>query len=55
MESSGVPGRIQVSAQAYQRLQGRFEVEPRGEIDVKGIGSVTAYLLREAVTEPQPA
>jgi adenylate cyclase len=55
MESSGVPGRVQVSAQAYQRLQGRFEVEPRGEIDVKGIGSVTAYLLCEPVPVAQTA
>jgi adenylate cyclase len=47
MESSGVAGRIQVTEPARQRLQGHYDFEPRGEIEVKGIGKVNAYLLKE--------
>lgn len=45
MESSGLPNRVQVSASAYQRLAADYSFEARGEIDVKGIGMVPAYLL----------
>ncbi|SFU95115.1 adenylate/guanylate cyclase domain-containing protein [Pseudoduganella namucuonensis] len=45
MESSGLPNRVQASESAYQRLADRFAFEARGEIEVKGIGPVQAYLL----------
>lgn len=45
MESSGVPDRIQVSASTWEHLRDRYDFEARGDIDVKGIGSVKAYLL----------
>jgi len=45
MESHGLPGAIQVSAATYALLRGKFELEPRGVIEVKGIGPVQAYLL----------
>jgi len=45
MESHGLPGAIQVSAATYALLRGSFELEPRGVIEVKGIGPVQAYLL----------
>jgi len=45
MESNGLPGRIQVTEETYQRLRGRYELEQRGEIEVKGKGPVRAYLL----------
>jgi adenylate cyclase len=45
MESNGVPDRIQVSASTWEHLRDRYDFEARGEIDVKGIGSVKAYLL----------
>lgn len=47
MESSDGAGRVQVSEPAHQRLRGHFQFEPRGEIEVKGIGPVQAYLLIE--------
>jgi class 3 adenylate cyclase len=47
MESSGVPGRVQVTEDTYRRLRGAFAFERRGEIDVKGLGRVTTYLLVE--------
>jgi class 3 adenylate cyclase len=47
MESSGVPGRVQVTEDTYRRLRGAFAFERRGEIDVKGLGRVTTYFLLE--------
>jgi class 3 adenylate cyclase len=38
MESHGVPGRIQVTERAYERLGEQFEFEERGMIEVKGKG-----------------
>ena len=45
LESSGVPDRIQVSPQVAGRLAGRFAFEPRGEIEIKGVGAMTTYFL----------
>jgi class 3 adenylate cyclase/HAMP domain-containing protein len=52
MESSGLPGRIQVSEATYHLLKGHFELEPRGEIEVKGKGKVTTYLLGKQRADP---
>ena len=46
MESHGVAGGIQVSEATYLRLRESFELESRGEIDVKGKGKMVTYLLR---------
>ena len=45
MESHAPPGTIQVTARAQQRLRLAYELDSRGPIDVKGKGTVTAYLL----------
>ncbi|NET53308.1 MAG: adenylate/guanylate cyclase domain-containing protein, partial [Merismopedia sp. SIO2A8] len=45
MESSGEPGRIQVTANTYERLKDQFEFEHRGAIAVKGKGQMTTYWL----------
>jgi class 3 adenylate cyclase len=45
MESSGLPGRIQVTAEIYGRLRDRYQFEDRGEIEIKGKGRLRAYLL----------
>jgi guanylate cyclase len=45
MESHGVPGSIQVTARARQRLLAGFELSRRGSIDVKGKGPMDCYLL----------
>jgi hypothetical protein len=45
MESHGVPGRVQVTESAYQRLKDAFEFEPRGVVDVRGKGPMMTYLL----------
>lgn len=45
MESQGIPGSIQVTEAAYQRLCDRYEFTKRGLIPVKGKGQMTTYLL----------
>jgi len=48
MESSGVAGRVQVAESTYRLLPaGRFVVEPR-EIEAKGLGRLSAYLVRRS-------
>ena len=44
LESSGLPGRIQVDTATQTLLADRHTFEPR-TIDVKGIGTLTAHLL----------
>jgi guanylate cyclase len=44
MESSGVPGRVQL-AESTRRLLGDERAYERREVDVKGIGTMTAYLV----------
>ncbi len=45
MESTDVEGRIQVPDDVYERLNGRFTFEERGEIDVKGKGLMRTWYL----------
>jgi class 3 adenylate cyclase len=45
MESHGVPGEIQVTERAYERLHADYELRRRGTIEVKGKGPMTTYLL----------
>ena len=46
MESGGMPDTIQVTRSVYEKLKDEFVFEPRGEIEVKGKGSVEAWLLK---------
>jgi len=45
MESHALPGTIQVTERAYERLRDRYEFRRRGSIDIKGKGAMTTYLL----------
>ncbi|MBZ8180235.1 adenylate/guanylate cyclase domain-containing protein [Oscillatoria salina] len=45
MESSGIPGKIQVTSAVYERLKTQFNFEQRGKISVKGKGEMLTYLL----------
>ena len=45
MESHSVTGRIQISDATRLALDGRFRLEPRGTIDVKGKGLMETYFL----------
>ena len=45
LESSAPPGSIQVSSAMVDALDDAFEVQPRGQIELKGKGLTEAYLL----------
>ena len=45
MESSGVPGHVQIAAATWSLLAGRVDGIPR-EVDVKGFGLQTTHLVR---------
>ncbi len=47
MESTGVPGRVQVTAAVEARLRGRFAMESRGLVEVKGKGKIPTWFLGE--------
>ncbi|UCE63770.1 MAG: HAMP domain-containing protein [Nitrospirota bacterium] len=48
MESHGIPGEIQISPTTYELIcqEEGIEIEPRGEISVKGGGRMTTFLLK---------
>jgi len=46
MQSQGLAGRIQVSAAMHKLLAGGFDLDPRGELQIKGRGPMDTYLLR---------
>ncbi len=46
MESQGLPGAIQVTQMVQERLSSSYELQPRGEILVKGKGMMTTYWLQ---------
>ncbi|EFC44726.1 predicted protein [Naegleria gruberi] len=46
MESTGLPGRVQISRATYERVHDLFEFDMR-EIEVKGKGKMKTYLLKE--------
>jgi class 3 adenylate cyclase len=54
LESSGVPGKIQVSEATFWRLSNKYTFEKRGALELKGIGATEAYLLvgRKPETDP---
>ena len=45
MESTGLPGRIQVSSSTAQYLGRHFNLESRGDVTIKGIGEVETFLI----------
>ncbi|MBP0021848.1 MAG: response regulator [Cyanobacteria bacterium SBLK] len=47
MESTGLPGKIQVTPATYRLLQDRYRFEERGRIYIKGKGEMTTYFLVE--------
>ena len=45
MESTGVPGSIQVTDRVYRRLRGGYRFERRGPVEVKGEGELVTWFL----------
>jgi hypothetical protein len=45
MESHGVADAIQVTRSVEERLRGRYRLESRGAVEVKGKGRMSTWLL----------
>lgn len=45
MERHGLPGRIHVSEEFARRVGGKFRLEPRGPVEIKGAGLVNTFFL----------
>jgi adenylate cyclase len=45
LESHGEPDRIQVSTEVKRRLEGEYEIERRGIVELKGIGPTETWFL----------
>ena len=46
METSGKPGQIQLTTMTYAYLQGRYALEERGLVTIKGKGNMFTYWLK---------
>jgi class 3 adenylate cyclase len=51
MESTGVPGRVQVSAAVEERLRARFRLASRGLVEIKGKGFLPTWFLEEEISD----
>lgn len=47
IESSGIPGQIQISSTTADLVREKFELESRGSIPIKGKGEMELWLVRE--------
>ena len=45
LETTSEPGRVQMSGDVAEALGGGFEIEPRGEIELKGKGTIPTFFL----------
>jgi class 3 adenylate cyclase len=45
MEGHSEPGMIQVNSDTYEKLKDRYEFQERGDIDIKGKGTMKTYFL----------
>ena len=45
IESHGLPGRVQVSEEVYERIRDSFVCTPRGPVELKGKGAVPVFLV----------
>jgi adenylate cyclase len=53
LEGQSTPGRVLVASATKARLDGLFQLEPRGALDIKGLGEVEAWFLGpEEVSDP---
>jgi len=56
LEGLAAPGRILICPGCHEKLADAFELEPRGTVDIKGLGAQeTWYLVRELHSPPHEA
>ncbi|WP_036096390.1 adenylate/guanylate cyclase domain-containing protein [Leptospira weilii] len=56
MESSGIPGEVNISSETYEKIKDLFICEHRGKIKAKNKGEIDMYLvkkIREELHDPQ--
>lgn len=54
MESSGLPGQVNISAATYELVKEHFECIYRGKIHAKNVGEIDMYLVeRELTAQPE--
>lgn len=54
LEASGLPGRIQVSEEMRALTEADFQYEPRGTVELRGLGAVNTYLVVEDAEPGDP-
>ncbi|NJN01556.1 MAG: response regulator [Leptolyngbyaceae cyanobacterium SL_1_1] len=47
MESTSLPSKIQVTEEVYRQLKGQFAFSSRGQVPIRGLGSVKTYFLSD--------
>ncbi len=52
MESNGLPGRVNISADTYELVKDRFECSYRGKIDAKNVGEIDMYFVDRELSYP---
>jgi class 3 adenylate cyclase len=52
LQQTGVPGRVHVSEHTCELVEGAFRCEPRGVVDLHGLGEVATYLVIEPEAVP---
>ena len=51
MESTGIKGYLQVTESVYRKTYSTFDFEHRGNIEVKGLGSINTFILNSKSDE----
>ena len=54
MESTGIPGKIQVTTQTYELLHDKYVFAQRESVDVKGLGTMNTHILLSRRPKPPP-
>ncbi|MCW5548751.1 MAG: response regulator [Opitutaceae bacterium] len=55
MESHGQPGKIQISGRLKRELEGRFDFEPVGRVNIKNVGLMETFLVHRKAASTSPA
>jgi adenylate cyclase len=51
MESNGEPGRVNLSAAAYEKIKDKYNCTYRGKIHAKNVGEIDMYFLGDEINE----
>ncbi|MHA1164256.1 MAG: adenylate/guanylate cyclase domain-containing protein [Alphaproteobacteria bacterium] len=51
LESHGQPGKVHVSGEVKRALEDAFDFEPQGRIEIKGVGPLETWFLRQPKTK----